>query len=168
MLVIGGGSESPYPSGYDSPGITGSRARIPPMRLGTLVLPTLFLAACGGDSEEPVEVARTESAGTELPEATYVGAAMCVECHEAAWEAWQGSHHDLAMQEISEVDVASMFTDTGPNEDGSTARTISEAGAPTLHTSEGQVPVAYAFGTTPLMQFLLQGRDGRMQAIDEV
>ena len=30
--------------------------------------------------------------------ATYVGSERCAGCHEAAYQAWRDSHHDLAMQ----------------------------------------------------------------------
>ncbi len=47
-------------------------------------------------------------AGT-VKAATYVGAATCKDCHEAAYNAWRGSHHDLAMQEASDKSVLGNF-----------------------------------------------------------
>ena len=40
---------------------------------------------------------------------THVGGAACRGCHEKAFEAWQGSHHDLAMQPASEKTVLGNF-----------------------------------------------------------
>ncbi len=41
--------------------------------------------------------------------ATYVGLATCKGCHEAPYNAWRGSHHDLAMQEASDKSVLGNF-----------------------------------------------------------
>ena len=39
----------------------------------------------------------------------YVGASACKQCHQAEFEAWQGSDHDLAMQEANEQTVLGDF-----------------------------------------------------------
>src|SRR5690606_7691657 len=41
----------------------------------------------------------------------YVGSAACRPCHEAATSAWQGSHHDLAMQVAEASTVLGDFGD---------------------------------------------------------
>ena len=34
----------------------------------------------------------------EEPAATFVGHEKCIDCHTIEYEAWQGSHHDHAME----------------------------------------------------------------------
>ena len=41
----------------------------------------------------------------------YVGTATCAGCHEQPFADWQGSHHDLAMQAVTEKSVLGNFND---------------------------------------------------------
>ncbi len=43
--------------------------------------------------------------------AGYVGSDTCRGCHEAEYSAWQGSHHDLAMQPANADTVLGDFDD---------------------------------------------------------
>ena len=42
-------------------------------------------------------------------QATYVGFEACTDCHSAEVEAWQGSHHDMAMKHATEDSVLGDF-----------------------------------------------------------
>ena len=58
------------------------------------------------------------SRAVAAPLATHVGAHVCAECHVKAYEAWQGSHHALAMQHANAQTVLgnfdhAQFTDAG-------------------------------------------------------
>ena len=62
---------------------------------GTVAQPASASAASQVESEPP---------GQTPASATYVGGASCAACHAVQFEQWQGSHHDLAMQEASAQD----------------------------------------------------------------
>lgn len=44
-------------------------------------------------------------------EADYVGSEACRGCHSAEYTAWQGSHHDLAMQPANDTTMLGNFED---------------------------------------------------------
>jgi hypothetical protein len=48
----------------------------------------------------------------------YVGRAKCIECHQQAWEKWQGSDHDLAMDVATPETVLGDFNDAAFTMDG--------------------------------------------------
>ncbi|WP_375792499.1 multiheme c-type cytochrome, partial [Vibrio crassostreae] len=52
-------------------------------------------------------------AGSKAPHASsqakYVGSEACVDCHSAEVEAWQGSHHDMAMKHADDESVLGNF-----------------------------------------------------------
>ena len=39
----------------------------------------------------------------------YVGRQTCIECHQGQHDAWQGSHHDLAMDRATKETVLADF-----------------------------------------------------------
>jgi len=101
----------------------------------------------------------------------FVGSERCIDCHQAEHQLWQGSHHDLAMQEPAEDTVLGDFDDA----------TFSRRGVTTTFTRDGDsfivrtagedgslqdFPVRYVFGVEPLQQYLLPLSRGRLQAFD--
>ena len=48
----------------------------------------------------------------DVSDAHFVGRETCARCHEREAELWQGSHHDLAMQEANEETVLADFNGT--------------------------------------------------------
>jgi tetratricopeptide (TPR) repeat protein len=100
----------------------------------------------------------------------FVGLAACAECHEGEVEAWAGSHHDLAMQEVSEETVLGDFGDAVFTYFGETYRFF-RRGADYLVEVVGpdgvpnEYEIAYAFGFDPLQQFLVRFPGGRLQAL---
>jgi len=116
----------------------------------------------------PILIASSLSLSQE--ENNYVGNAACVGCHQQEAADWLGSHHDLAMQDVSEKTVLGDFdnatftygniTSTFYREDGKYwISTDNEKGA--LERYE----VAYVFGVYPLQQYLLPLAGGRLQAL---
>ncbi len=87
--------------------------------------------------------------------------------------AWTGSHHDLAMMEMDDPAIDTAF-EGNKHDKGTLSHRIN----PTLGTvpdNDPEVtpaPIAsapmYTFGVSPLMQFLVGGRDGRMQVHNQV
>ncbi len=102
--------------------------------------------------------------------AGWIGAQQCRSCHVAEYDAWQGSHHDLAMQKPSAATVLGDFDN---------AR-FSYAGFETLFYRRGNeywiktdgadgklqdFEVQYVFGFDPLQQYLLELPQGRLQSL---
>ena len=102
--------------------------------------------------------------------AKFVGGQVCSGCHAAETESWQGSHHALAMQKVTETTVLGDFanvrfehlgavTTFSRSSDKFTVNTEGPDGA--LHDYE----IAYTFGVYPLQQYLIAFPGGRYQAL---
>jgi len=104
------------------------------------------------------------------PGASYVGRQVCGQCHQQAEERWRGSHHDLAMQPATDASVAGDFNDARFSYAGVTSTFFRRDGKFVVRTDgpDGTLhdyDVKYAFGTSPLQQYLIEFRDGRLQAL---
>lgn len=102
---------------------------------------------------------------------SYVGDEACKKCHAKEHKEWQGSHHDLAMKEVTSKNVLGDFNNATYSLNGTTSsfykrgkkffiKTDGEDGK--LHEYE----VLYTFGIYPLQQYLLKFSDGRFQIPD--
>jgi len=104
------------------------------------------------------------------PEPTYVGLDACAECHAPQVTAWRGSHHDLAMQPVTEETVLGDFDDATVTAQGVTSTFFRRDGDFYVRTDgpDGSLAafrVAYTFGVTPLQQYLIEFPRGRYQAL---
>jgi len=102
--------------------------------------------------------------------ASYVGAASCKDCHQAEFQAWQGSHHQLAMQEADEQTVLGNFNNAKFNYHGIVSTFFKRDGKFMVRTDgkDGKLtdyPIKYTFGVTPLQQYLIEFDGGRYQAL---
>lgn len=102
--------------------------------------------------------------------ASHVGAAACAECHAKEAAAWKGSHHDLAMQAADERSVLGDFRQAKFSYAGITSTFFRRDGRYFVNTDgpDGKLrdyEIRYAFGVTPLQQYLVEFRDGRLQAL---
>lgn len=138
------------------------------MRILALVLAfgLATLLGCSTPSRGP-----TEMASAELGPATFVGLENCVDCHEAATEAWRGSHHDLAMQPANESTVVADFDDATFTYAGVTSTFYRQGDEFWVRTDgpDGELtdyPIPYTFGIYPLQQFLIEFPGGRLQALN--
>ncbi|HVR29514.1 MAG TPA: tetratricopeptide repeat protein [Thermoanaerobaculia bacterium] len=110
-------------------------------------------------------------AATAAADATYVGVPTCAGCHEAETEAWRGSHHDLAMQEVSEPTVLGDFDGARFEHRGVTTTFFRRDGGFIIQTDDSdggalaEFEIAYTFGVTPLQQYLIAFPGGRYQAL---
>ena len=100
----------------------------------------------------------------------YVGSAACGECHAEQFQAWQGSHHDLAMDEATDASVRGDFDDAEFTAHGVTSRFYRKDGGFWVRTDgpDGALAdyeIAYTFGWEPLQQYLIRFPDGRLQAL---
>jgi predicted CXXCH cytochrome family protein len=100
----------------------------------------------------------------------FVGRAACASCHAAETKAWQGSHHDLAMQEAGDATVLGNFKDAEFRADGVVTRFFRRDGSYLVRTDgpDGKLhdyEVKYTFGVYPLEQYLVAMPGGRLQAL---
>ena len=108
--------------------------------------------------------------GDAGPPATYVGTATCASCHAREHQAWQGSHHALAMQEAREGTVLGDFDDARLTHAGVTTTFFRRDGKFLVRTDgpDGRLAefeVKYTFGISPLQQYLVELPGGRIQAL---
>jgi len=102
--------------------------------------------------------------------ADYVGSDACRGCHADEYGAWQGSHHDLAMQPANADTVLGDFNEAVFVHRGVKTRFFTRDGKYLVETQGGdgaqhEYEVAYTFGVVPLQQYLIGFPDGRYQAL---
>ncbi|WP_179053136.1 tetratricopeptide repeat protein [Pseudomonas hunanensis] len=94
----------------------------------------------------------------------------CGNCHASQVQAWQGSHHQLAMQVPSETSVLGNFDNVQFAGERENYRFFRREGGWWVNATgpdgrTGDWRVAYTFGITPLQQYLLAFPGGRLQAL---
>jgi tetratricopeptide (TPR) repeat protein len=125
------------------------------------VVAIMMIAAC---SREPAQAPPVSGPST------FAGGLECADCHQAEFDLWRGSHHQLAMQEANSETVLGDFsgisvpyyeTDTVfTTRDGKYYVTTEDA-AGELQEYE----VTHTFGVMPLQQYLVEFPGGRKQAL---
>lgn len=101
--------------------------------------------------------------------ANYVGGDTCRSCHKSEYKAWQGSHHDLAMQPANEKTVLGNFDNASLTQFGVTSSFYKTKNKFMVRTEgpDGKLhdyDIKYVFGVYPLQQYLIEFPGGRMQA----
>ncbi|MGR9073494.1 MAG: tetratricopeptide repeat protein [Gammaproteobacteria bacterium] len=123
---------------------------------------------------EPVFAKQPEQAkdsdSKHVIEKSYVGAQACKECHLSEFNAWQGSHHQLAMQHAEQQSVLGDFNDVTFEYNGIKSFFYQRDGQFFVRTDgpEGKLahyPIKYTFGVSPLQQYLIEFPGGRLQAL---
>ena len=100
----------------------------------------------------------------------FVGSETCGGCHHAEFKAWQGSHHELAMQHANTNTVLGDFDDARFSYAGVTSRFYREGDLFMVYTDgpDGEMrsfTITHTFGVYPLQQYLIGFPDGRYQAL---
>ncbi len=100
----------------------------------------------------------------------FVGSAHCAQCHAAESQAWQGSHHDLAMTQPTENTVLGDFENARVEAHGVTSHFYRRDGGYFVRTDgpDGELReyrIRYTFGWYPLQQYLVEFPNGRLQAL---
>ena len=93
--------------------------------------------------------------------ANYVGSQRCTTCHAAETRAWQGSHHDRAMDHATPATVLGDFDDAELSHHGETSRMFRRDDKFFVATEgpDGQpheYEVKFVFGVDPLQQYLTE------------
>ncbi len=102
--------------------------------------------------------------------ADYVGAKTCAACHAGEYQAWQGSHHRLAMQEASESAVLGDFNNAKFRHYGVESIFFRRDGKFMVRTDgpDGKLAdfeIGRTFGVWPLQQYLVGFPGGRYQTL---
>jgi predicted CXXCH cytochrome family protein len=131
-------------------------------------------AGKNGPAPEQGRVAGTPAAGSQdkavAAPAEYVGSKACVQCHKTEFDAWKGSHHELAMQHASAASVLGDFSPGRHTYNGVTT-TFSKRGDRFYVNTDGpdgklrDYEIKYTFGVYPLQQYLVEFPGGRLQAL---
>ncbi|UCD91267.1 MAG: hypothetical protein JSW04_07585, partial [Desulfobacterales bacterium] len=118
-----------------------------------------------------VEYGRTLQYGTKRkPPATFVGSKKCMDCHKKAYDKWQNSHHDHAMDIADERTVLGDFDNADFAIHGTTSRFYRKDGRFFVHTlgpngEMAEFEVTHTFGWYPLQQYLVPFPGGRLQCL---
>jgi len=120
----------------------------------------------GGSSNPTASVAPAASVGS----ATFVGSEACAGCHQAEAALWRGSHHQLAMNHVTDKSVLGDFNGATFNYYGVRSRFFRKDGKFFVETDgpDGKLAtfeMKYTFGVAPLQQYLVEFPDGRIQAL---
>jgi tetratricopeptide (TPR) repeat protein len=99
---------------------------------------------------------------------SYVGEKACAECHAAEHERWGRSHHAVAMQPATPQTVLGDFEQASLTHGGVTTTFFRQNGFFRVRTEgpdggPAEFDIAYAFGATPLQQYLIPLLRGRYQ-----
>ena len=131
---------------------------MPRIRLPLYGILVAFVSAC---SQAPAPDDRPLS---------FVGSAACADCHQGEYEAWKGSHHELAMQPATDATVLGDFDNARFiyfDETFEFSRRDGEFSVSALNADGEQQtwPVTHTFGIEPLQQYLVETDSGRKQAL---
>ncbi|MFV0934762.1 tetratricopeptide repeat protein [Pseudomonas jessenii] len=116
------------------------------------------------DKPQPIAVAPA------VTPAKMVDEQRCQGCHSAQVKDWQGSHHQLAMQEANVETMLGDFNNVTFKTENETTRFSRKdngfwVNTPGIDGKNADFKVAYTFGIAPLQQYLIEIGDGRLQAL---
>ncbi|RJE71939.1 tetratricopeptide repeat protein [Reichenbachiella sp. MSK19-1] len=128
----------------------------------------LLLVGCGKKQEGYQPSAPTSV--TPVQKAEFVGADACKACHEEAYHAWQGSHHDDAMKIADSSTVKGDFNNIKYSSNGVDYYFFQKSNDYYVNTQDGDgeykdFKVEYTFGVTPLQQYLIPFPNGSYQTL---
>ena len=103
-------------------------------------------------------------------QAEYVGRQSCAKCHQQEMKRWQGSDHDLAMDDATDEFVLGDFNNTSLEHHGVTSKMSHESGKYFVDTegpsgARARYQVKYVFGYWPLQQYLAEIESGQLQVL---
>ncbi len=100
----------------------------------------------------------------------YMGEQSCMHCHPKEFKSWTGSHHDKAMEEVSETSVLGDFNEVSVTLDGVSYFFFRKeqdflVRIRELSGSEKEYRISYVFGITPLQQYIVDFPKGKKQVL---
>ncbi len=125
----------------------------------------LLLAACAKDKYQ-----NSNTLGFHAEAPSYIGSNNCIGCHQEAYNTWEGSHHDLAMKIANDSTVLGNFNNVKVEIDGVRYNFFKRDGdflvsITEIDKTEAEYKITYAFGVTPLQQYLVDFGDGKKQVL---
>lgn len=146
-----------------------ARRPVYPVLAGVLLLVglALWLYLKGGSGDLPGK-AQTQA---DSQPASMVDESQCAGCHTRQVADWQGSHHQMAMQDATDASVQGNFNDASLPGAGGTSRFFRKddgfwVNTPGADGKPADFRVTYTFGVSPLQQYLVEAPGGRLQALD--
>ena len=105
----------------------------------------------------------------QIPDEHFLGDDACKKCHVDQFKSWEGSHHDKAMQIVSDSTVLADFN-TSFKSQGVTSKFFKKDGDYYANTEgpDGKnhdYKIEYTFGVTPLQQYIVKFPDGHFQCL---
>ena len=142
-------------------------------RLTLIITGTLLIAFIGAaimSPKAPTDPLTITGTAINSSDNAYLGSNSCAGCHTEAFQNWQGSHHDQAMQHATAATVKGDFNNSLFEAPGNSALFSKKADGfyARLAGTDGQVSehkILYTFGTEPLQQYLVAFPDGRLQQL---
>jgi len=106
----------------------------------------------------------------EIPDSHFLGDNNCKECHQKEYKDWKGSHHDKAMQLADSTSVLGNFNNEKFTSQGVTSHFYKKDGDFYVNTegTDGKnhdYKIEYAFGITPLQQYIVKFPNGHYQCL---
>ena len=131
------------------------------MRIFSLIFAGLCLAL----------MATFSQASDTKPHPAFVGSESCIDCHKGAAEAWKTSHHAWAWKQPDSNSVLGDFDGAEFEHNGVTSKFYQKDGRYFVSTDgpDGKITefeVHSTVGVTPLQQYLVELKGGRLQALD--
>ena len=111
-----------------------------------------------------------QSRGLDASGVAYVADADCAACHRTEFDAWTGSHHDLAMQVATPETVLGDFDDAAFTRHGVTSRFFRRGDRFFVNTegpdgAPADFELTHTLGIEPLQQYLSPFPGGRLQSL---
>lgn len=139
-----------------------------------LVFILIFCVSCKEKSEKYISVSETEKSiflsGKQIPDSSFLGDETCKTCHAGEFKEWEGSHHDMAMQEVSETSILGDFNNQTFKSQGVVSKFFKKDDDFYTNTEgpDGKnhdYKIEYAFGVTPLQQYIVKFPNGHYQCL---
>ena len=106
-------------------------------------------------------------------EPVFIGSKGCTTCHQAEYDKWNGSHHDLAMDVATDETVLGDFENKYFSDpyNGVESRFFRDNGRFMVETEGpdgemGRFEITHVFGVFPLQQYLVPFPGGRLQCLN--
>ncbi|MCF6358501.1 MAG: cytochrome c family protein, partial [Draconibacterium sp.] len=117
-----------------------------------------------------VQIIFPDTSKNEKAAAEFVGKETCIECHQAEYDDWTGSDHDLAMDYATDSTVLGDFNNATLFANNQTNKFYKKDNKFYVFTDgdDGKMhefEVKYVFGYTPLQQYLVEFEGGRLQTL---
>lgn len=110
------------------------------------------------------------SSTKQIPDSHFLGDESCKSCHLKEFKSWEGSHHDKAMQTVSDSSILGDFNNIKFKSQGVTSHFFKKGDDYFVNT-EGpdgnyhDYKIEYTFGITPLQQYIVKFPDGHFQCL---